>query len=96
MNYIPTSNLFQVLRPPLITGDTTVNEGDTLRLMCNSNNSRPLPLVNWLSPDGNFLVYGSPLVISNITRSLAGIYTCVVDQFTATINSSVEIIVHCK
>ena len=93
--YTNCSN-FQVFRPPLITGETTVSEGDTLHLMCNSSNSRPLPLVHWLAPDGEFLVYGSPLVISNVTRDMAGTYTCVADQFTLTMNSSVEIIVHCK
>ncbi|CAI8046599.1 hypothetical protein GBAR_LOCUS25782 [Geodia barretti] len=62
--------------------------------MCDSTNSRPLPLLQWFSPDGNFLVYGSALVISNITRDMAGTYTCVANQFTLTMNSSVEIIVH--
>ena len=90
----------QVFRAPLITGETTVNEGDTLHLMCDPTNSRPLPTVQWFSPDGELLSFVIPLEMSNITRSLAGNYTCTATQHivnTATMmSSSVEVIVHCR
>ena len=64
-------------RPPVISGVTTVNEGDTLELNCDASNSRPLPPVKWFSPDGNLISNNSQLTIVNITRTLAGNYTCI-------------------
>ena len=86
-----------VFRVPLITGETTVNEGDTLHLMCDSTNSRPLPTVQWFSPDGEILSVTSILHISNINRSLAGNFTCTAYQHISNtaMSSSLNIIIQC-
>ena len=62
--------------PPVITGMTTLNEGDTLYLDCDTSNSRPRPSVEWLSPERVVVGITRDLEIMNIQRSAAGIYTC--------------------
>ena len=85
-------------RPPVVSGETTVNEGDTLNLSCDASNSRPLPPVKWLSPDGNLISNNSQLTIAHITRTLAGNYTCIATHIIsgATMSSSAYITILCE
>ena len=62
---------------PLISGETTVSEGDTLDLSCDGSNSDPLPTLHWVSPDGETVSDTGQLVIMDITRNMSGLYTCV-------------------
>ena len=88
--------LHTVFRPPVIRGNTTVDEGDTLSLECDSSNSAPLPTVYWLSPDGEMISNSRDLMISNITRDMAGTYICVAisGNTGATMNATVNVIVY--
>ena len=85
-----------VFRPPVITGETTLNEGDTLDLDCDVSTSSPLPSVQWFSPQGDLISESSDLEIMNIQRSAMGVYTCVATQSEATLNISVNVIVQCE
>ena len=93
--------LILVFRPPVITGNTTLNEGDTLDLDCDKSNSNPHVglFVKWFSPEGVVVSTESTLEIMNIQESAAGTYTCVVIRIVtgATINSTtVNVTVQCK
>ena len=101
IDYIPTIicvNFSLVFRPPVITGKTTLNEGDTLDLDCDVSTSSPLPSVKWFSPRGDLISNSGDLEIVNIPRSAMGIYTCVATQLTsgATLNSTVNVIIQCE
>ena len=87
-----------VFRPPVITGMTTLNEGDTLYLDCDTSNSRPRPSVEWLSSEGVMVSNGRILEIKNIQGSVAGIYTCVATRTIhgTTMNSTVNVTVQCE
>ena len=73
-----------------------MDEGDTLSLVCDSSNSAPIPLVHWLSPDGVMISNSRDLTISNITRDMAGTYTCtaISDNTGATMSATVNVMVH--
>ena len=93
--------LILVFRPPVITGNSTLNEGDTLDLDCDTSNSnlRAGLHVKWFSPEGVVISNERSLDIMNIQESAAGTYTCVVIRFItgATINSTaVNVTVQCK
>ena len=93
--------LILVFRPPVITGNTTLNEGDTLDLDCDTSNSNPRVglRVKWLSPEGVVVSNERTLEIMNIQESAAGTYTCVAIRSVtgATINSTaVNVTVQCK
>ena len=93
--------LILVFRPLVITGNTTLNEGDTLDLDCVTSNSNPRVglSVKWLSPEGVVVSNERTLEIMNIQGSAAGTYTCVVIRFVtgATMNSTaVNVTVQCK
>ena len=100
MTYITLSQYLQyflsVLRPPLIKGETTVSEGDTLHLTCDVSNSLPLPSFKWVYPGGE--AFTRDLRISNTTRYMTGTYTCVtIHTFSdATVNNSVHITILCE
>jgi hypothetical protein len=82
--------------PPVITGETTVSEGDSLDLSCNGSNSVYQPAVHWVSPSGEVVSDSGHLYIVNITRNKTGVYTCVATDphgSTATINSTAYITV---
>ena len=64
-------------------GETVVDEGGTLNLICNASNSNPLPSVHWRNPDGKVVGDGGYLDIVNIHKSMGGTYTCL-----ASLNSS--------
>ena len=85
-------------RPPVITGMTTLNEGDTLYLDCDTSNSRPRPSAEWFSLEGVKVSNDRFLESMNIQRSAAGIYTClaILLRSGATMNSTVNVIVQCK
>ena len=74
---------------PLISGETTVSEGDTLYLSCDGSNSDPLPTLHWVSPDGETVSDTGQLVIMDITRNMSGLYTCV--DSTMTLNTTVSV-----
>ena len=96
MSLCPLNNII-VFRPPVVTGMTTLNEGDTLYLNCDTSNSRPRPSVEWFSPEGVMISITRDPEIMNIQRSDAGIYTCVtLSRFGATMNSTVNVTVQCK
>ena len=84
-------------KPPVITGNTTLNEGDTLDLNCDTSNSRPRPSAEWFSPEGVMISIIRNLQIMNFQRSATGIYTCVaLSRSGATMNSTVTVTVQCK
>ena len=82
----------------MVSGVTTVNEGDTLELNCDASNSRPLPRIKWLSPDGESVSNVAQLKIVNITRTLAGNYTCIATHIISgdTMSSSAYITILCE
>ena len=82
----------------MISGETTVNEGDTLKLNCDQSNSRPLPPIKWFSPDGESVTNNAQLRIAHITRTLAGNYTCIATNVLSgdTMSSSVYITILCE
>ncbi|CAI8043908.1 hypothetical protein GBAR_LOCUS24383 [Geodia barretti] len=69
------SVFLDVYQPPIITGATTVNEGGTLFLTCDSTNSNREPLAQWFDKDGQMVSSSGILNIPNIMRSQAGSYT---------------------
>ena len=85
-----------VFRPPVIMGETTLNEGDTLDLVCDITTSSPLPSTEWFSPQGYMISNSQHLEIINIQRSAMGIYTCLATQFGATLNITVNVTVLCE
>ena len=87
-----------VFRPPVITGNTTLDKGDTLYLDCDTSNSRPRPSVMWFSPEGVMVSTQSILEIMNIHWSADGVYTCVATQELsgATMNNTVNVSVQCE
>ena len=91
-------NLFLVFRPPVITGETTLSEGDTLDLDCDVSTSNPLPSVQWFSPQGDLISNSSHLEIVDIQRDKVGIYTCIATQLysRATLNSTVTVTILCE
>ena len=90
--------LIPVFRPPIITGNTTLNEGDTLDLDCDASNHRLGITLKWLNPDRVVVSNGRTLEIMNIQGSGAGTYTCVVTRplSGATTNSTVNVTIQCK
>jgi hypothetical protein len=64
--------------PPVITGESTIVEGNDLLLKCNAPISITFPFLLWLDPAGKVITQQTvDLVIANFTRDMAGIYTCV-------------------
>lgn len=89
--------LLQEFHPPLISGNITVREGHNLSLDCDASNSQPLPSVAWFSPQSLQLSDNRNLLVSNISRSQAGNYSCVAtDSNQATLSSSVTVTVECE
>ena len=90
--------LILVFRPPVITGNTTLNEGDTLYLDCVTSNHHLGITLRWFSPEGVVVSNERTLEIMNIQRSAAGIYTCVATHPLSggTTNSAVNVTVQCK
>ena len=79
-------------------GATTVNEGSTLLLSCDSINSNREPFAQWFDKDGQMVSSSGVLNIPNIMRSQAGSYICRTsppnpDNSTSTI---VTVVVKCE
>ena len=90
INYIVISGL-------VITGMTTLNEGDTLYLDCDASTLKPRARVKWLSPERVVVSNGRILEILNIQRSAAGIYTCEATRARIlTTNITVNVTVQCE
>ena len=73
---------------------TTINEGDTLYLDCITLHAS----IKWFSPEGVVASNERILLIMNIQRSAAGIYTCAATNTIhgITRNSTVNVIVQCE
>ena len=84
-------------RPPVISGNSSVSEGETLDLVCNASNSHPLTSVAWFSPQSLLLIDDRKLVVRNISRTQAGLYYCVATDLLsgATQTSTVAVTVTC-
>ena len=78
----------------MITGMTTINEGDTLHLDC----IKRYTSIKWFSPEGVVVSNERILMIMNIQRSAAGIYTCVATHNTHGFsrNNTMNVIVQCE
>ena len=87
-----------MFRPPIITGDTTINEGDTLDLRCDTSNSHLQPQGQWFNEDGMLLIDFSRLQIEHIDRSEAGMYTCRTNTPNPddSTNTTVTVVVQCE
>ena len=87
---------FTVYQPPVITGDTTVNEGSTLSLNCDSSNSNQQPPVTWFYQT-NDVSNTAQLTLPDIMRSQAGNYTCQTSPPNRdnSRSSSVDVVVQC-
>ena len=72
-------------------GETVVDEGGTLNLICNASNSNPLPSVHWLNPDGEMAGDGGYLDIGSVHKDIGGTYTCVASQNSTTMISNVSV-----
>ena len=96
--WIVTPSLSAVFQPPVISGQSTVNEGGTLSLDCNAGNSQPLPSVEWFTPDTTSISITRTLEIPAISRNQAGDYMCVAtDSLSGAQENSVStVIVQCK
>ena len=82
--------------PPVITGETTIVEGDDLLLQCNAPISIISPFLLWLDSAGQVITQTADLVITNFTRDMAGIYTCVATYTITTsfiINATASVMV---
>ena len=90
-------NYITVSRGLVISGITTLNEGDILYLDCDATTLKPRASVKWLSPEGVVVSKKRILEIMNIQRSSAGIYTCVAtQQHILNTTSSVNVTVQCE
>ena len=89
--------IFTVYQPPIITGDTTVNEGGTLSLNCDSSNSNGLPPVQWFYQTNDVVSNAALLTLPDIMRSQAGNYTCqtLPPNPDNSRSSSVDVVVQC-
>ena len=86
-----------VLVPPIITGPKTVNESDDLTLTCDHSASLPVDRFYWVMPNRSVLMNVASIVLTNISRSSSGNYTCnIQDDRNNTVSSTVTIVVQCK
>ena len=89
---------FPVLNPLLILGNTTVNETDTLDIVCDASDSSPLPSTEWTDSQGTVLSTTLQLTIEDIQRNMTGTYVCVATELTTQLIliQSVNVTVQCK
>ena len=76
--------------------NTTVNETDTLELLCDVSESSPTPTVIWYSPEGSQVATTADLRVTDIMRDQAGVYTCQITQMGAVLSANVTVTVQCK
>ena len=89
--------VYIVISGLVITGNTTLNEGDTLYLDCDASTLKPRATVKWFNPERVVVSNGRILEIMNISRSAAGIYTCVASRVRIlTSNITVNVTVQCE
>ncbi|XP_033957394.1 sialic acid-binding Ig-like lectin 11 [Pseudochaenichthys georgianus] len=91
-------------RETLITGDTTVKDGDSLNLTC-SVESFPPSLITWTKPGFNTNLNNGPdaylqsndgsatLVIPNVTTEYSGQYSCTVQHLDTTVTMYADVTV---
>ena len=94
----PDSLSHTVFRPPIVTGNTAINEGDTLDLRCDTSNSFLQPHAQWFNGGGIFLTSSSRLQIEDIDRTGAGMYTCRTNTPNPddSTNTTVTVVVQCE
>lgn len=94
---LPTNHT--VLAAPIL-GDKTVDEGGTLFVSCDSGNILSITTFQILDPSGTPVPvdFVGLYEVENVTRALAGVYTCVVTSTltNATINDTGTVTVRCK
>jgi len=96
------------LVPPRIVAPdgTTVNEGDSFRLICDHSTSAPVMLVNWLV-NGSMVTndqssqlqiqFRDTLQFTNISRNYSGEYNCTIeDDRGDAISSGETIVIQCR
>ena len=85
------------LHPPIISGDSTVNESGSLFLDCNPLTSFPTPTVAWYGPQGGGpLTEARELRFPSVQRSMSGRYHCTASNNGNSETSFVNVIVQCK
>lgn len=92
------------MKSPVITGDTTVEVGDTLNLTC-SIESYPQSQITWTKLGSNFDLESEPntdlqsnkntatLLIRNVVPEHSGRYVCRVQYLDATVSVSADVAV---
>ncbi|KAI9526257.1 hypothetical protein NQZ68_041541 [Dissostichus eleginoides] len=92
------------MRETLITGDTTVKDGDTLNLTC-SVESFPPSHITWTKPGFNTNLNNGPdeylqsnngsatLVFPNVTTEDSGLYSCTVQHLDTTVTMYADVTV---
>ena len=82
------------LNPPTVSGELTVNETEELMLTCQSM-SQPAVTYQWMY-GGEVLSDTSTLSVPDITRSSAGVYTCIVTNVIGSLSINSTVIVQCE
>ncbi|XP_047455854.1 hemicentin-1-like isoform X2 [Mugil cephalus] len=85
-------------RTPLLTGDTTVTEGETLNVTC-SVDSFPPSLITWTKLSSNTILHNNTgsasLVISDVTTEDSGQYVCTATHLNTTVTLHADVTVTC-
>ena len=81
------------IRPPLVF-DKTINESASDSVFCISN-AAPTPRFQWMY-EGAVVSNHSLLVLSNVQRTQAGVYTCVTTNVIGTASRNITLTVQCK
>ena len=76
----------------------TVNETDTLTIICGGETSTLITSYRWTGPpNGTEVAVVRTLTIENIQRSQAGVYTCFITNFQGSeISASATVTVQCE
>ena len=95
------------MKTPVITGDTTVKEGDALNLTC-SVESFPLSHITWTVQGSNTNLHSgadaglqndtgsATLVLTNVTAEHTGQYVCTAQHLDTTVYTYADVTVTCK
>uniref|UniRef100_A0A8C2ZL70 Ig-like domain-containing protein n=1 Tax=Cyclopterus lumpus TaxID=8103 RepID=A0A8C2ZL70_CYCLU len=105
---IVTGNILSIIcftdvKKPVITGRTTVEEGDALSLTC-SVESFPPSHITWTVLGSNKKLYNGPekdtgsatLVLPNVTTEVSGQYICTAQHLDKTVATYADVTVTCK
>jgi len=93
--------------PRIVASDgTTVDEGDSFRLICDHSGSDPVTMVNWLVNESVVMndqssqlqiLVRDTLQFTNISRNYSGEYNCTIeDDRGDTISSGETIVIQCR